>query len=732
MLSELVGESRLPGRYTLVLLSRRAAARAGTRYKRRGVDDAGAVANYVETEQIVLYHTYALSFTQTRGSIPVFWSQPGIKYRPPPRIDRGQAENQAAFTRHFQQQHAVYGQVNCLSLVERTGREKILADTFLENILTMNDPDVSFISFDFHEHCRGMRFENVSILIENLQELLGRMGYFWLDSHGKVCTQQGVFRVNCVDCLDRTNVVQTAVARAVLETQLGKLGLVQPEQGLTTDTKLNFQSLWANNGDIISRQYAGTNALKGDYTRTGERNISGLVRDGVNSASRYYLNHIRDTYRQAAIDILTGNEISEELLRAEKGFLEEVDHAGSAEHVKTVIEDCKKQITQDDDIIIGAWGLIDSDPGTGDPSQDDMDVVFILTRNCYYFARYDDELDKITAYEKVFLSEIDKIEFGVPEQSFSFLSKTETHCFRILHRIGGEEGFHHMFRSTNLRFFNNVATPVLSEDERVDSLKTIADTVAVTMETAGIVPDMWFGPLDKRRSKTSTSTTLLNPVDMLNIGRPPRSPIKLRTVGSKAISNVTSHFSKLNPISRLRRGNPRDFSDIQMENNEPTCHSNPVSSTSLHLSSSGLLMNTNPNTFSDSDNLEGQVNLCTRTSSIIYSKTNSQSIPPECEQSHTGRPAPHRIRKLSRSSEEIRPGSRPGSRQRSRPSSPDTAVSPLGRITRGIQSFSSNFRESAPSSVTSRKPDEEGQLQGDPSTETGEPRSACQSLVLTI
>ena len=36
------------------------ACRAGTRYKRRGVDEAGHVANFVETEQILLYHTYAL------------------------------------------------------------------------------------------------------------------------------------------------------------------------------------------------------------------------------------------------------------------------------------------------------------------------------------------------------------------------------------------------------------------------------------------------------------------------------------------------------------------------------------------------------------------------------------------------------------------------------------------------------------------------------------------------
>lgn len=30
-----------------------------------------------------------VSFVQVRGSVPVFWSQPGFKYRPPPRLDKG-------------------------------------------------------------------------------------------------------------------------------------------------------------------------------------------------------------------------------------------------------------------------------------------------------------------------------------------------------------------------------------------------------------------------------------------------------------------------------------------------------------------------------------------------------------------------------------------------------------------------------------------------------------------
>jgi len=35
--------------------------------------------------------------------------------------------------------------------------------------------------------------------------------------------------------------------------------------------------MWADHGDAISLQYSGTNALKGDLTRTGKRTVGGLL-----------------------------------------------------------------------------------------------------------------------------------------------------------------------------------------------------------------------------------------------------------------------------------------------------------------------------------------------------------------------------------------------------------------------------------------------------------------------
>jgi phosphatidylinositol 4-phosphatase len=53
-----------------------------------------------------------------------------------------------------------------------------------------------------------MRFENVSRLVAGVEDVLRDMRYTWIDSHGVICQQQITFRVNCIDCLDRTNIVQ--------------------------------------------------------------------------------------------------------------------------------------------------------------------------------------------------------------------------------------------------------------------------------------------------------------------------------------------------------------------------------------------------------------------------------------------------------------------------------------------------------------------------------------------
>lgn len=137
---------------TLIVISRRSRFRAGTRYKRRGVDEGGKCANYVETEQILKYDSHILSFVQVRASVPVFWSQSGHSYRPPPVLERSCEESFEAFKEHFRQEVSSYVSQSIVNLVESCGRESVLADAYLQNILLLDSPLLTYISFDFHDY----------------------------------------------------------------------------------------------------------------------------------------------------------------------------------------------------------------------------------------------------------------------------------------------------------------------------------------------------------------------------------------------------------------------------------------------------------------------------------------------------------------------------------------------------------------------------------------------------
>lgn len=52
--------------FDFVLISRRSRERAGMRYQRRGVNEDGQVANFVETEQSVLFKVYCFVCNLTK------------------------------------------------------------------------------------------------------------------------------------------------------------------------------------------------------------------------------------------------------------------------------------------------------------------------------------------------------------------------------------------------------------------------------------------------------------------------------------------------------------------------------------------------------------------------------------------------------------------------------------------------------------------------------------------
>jgi hypothetical protein len=65
-----------PDAASLAIISRLSWKRAGARFRTRGIDDDGQVANFVETEVILALGSVCLSYVQVRGSVPLFWQQP--------------------------------------------------------------------------------------------------------------------------------------------------------------------------------------------------------------------------------------------------------------------------------------------------------------------------------------------------------------------------------------------------------------------------------------------------------------------------------------------------------------------------------------------------------------------------------------------------------------------------------------------------------------------------------
>jgi len=299
---------------TMTLIARRSARRAGTRQWRRGLDLDSDVANFVESEQLVEFDGGKLtaSFVQVRGSIPLMWSQaPNLKYKIPITI-APPSKSVEAFNNHMSHLTQRYGRVTAINLANQTGREGKLSAAYAAaaTALSVELPEFRLVPFDFHKQCGATNYANLEILWREIGSDFAANGYwFRKGENGVSAKQSGVFRTNCIDTLDRTNVVQGLLSRRALESLLRHLSLLSDGEtlaGAFPSVEAVFRVMWADHGDEISRQYAGTGAMKSAFTRTGKRDIAGLLDDGAKSLTRYFLNNFRDGAKQDAIDLATG------------------------------------------------------------------------------------------------------------------------------------------------------------------------------------------------------------------------------------------------------------------------------------------------------------------------------------------------------------------------------------------------------------------------------------------
>lgn len=354
--------------FTFALVTRRSRHRAGTRYLTRGIDDNGHVANYNETEQIVILNdgnsglggfgggenrkvgnndgteTQVMAYVQTRGSVPVYWAEINtLKYVPNLQIRSVDTAVDAA-RQHFDEQIELYGDNYLVNLVNQKGREDRVKKAYEQMIRTLvSSPEeatqsnhvtnekfrsiepshknqkydrLHYVYFDFHNETKGLQWHRAQLLLDQLKDGINRGQYFRgvslpADSQGRLevrSLQTAVARINCMDCLDRTNVVQTMLARFILTKQLTDIGVLRPGESADDDPTFAslFRNMWADNADVVSKTYSGTGALKTDYTRTGERTRAGMAQDFNNSLTRYVKNNFGDGPRQDAFDLFLG------------------------------------------------------------------------------------------------------------------------------------------------------------------------------------------------------------------------------------------------------------------------------------------------------------------------------------------------------------------------------------------------------------------------------------------
>jgi hypothetical protein len=302
---------------TLGLISRRSCERTGTRYNCRGVDEEGNVANFVETEQLFVYGGKMYSYVQIRGSVPVYWEQTGITAQL--SLTQPQELSSVAFKHHINNMLHKFHHMTIINLLQDSKAHEKLLTSEMEAIFKETrhnyNSKLVYQYFDFHHNCRGAKYSSLLDLIKGLQEFFSFYKFYCQSSSRVECTQRGVMRTNCLDCLDRTNVVQCYVSWAVLSSILG----LKANMELETERIVKvFKNIWADNGDMLSIQYTGTSSTISAITRGEKQGLRTLISQSLKSIGRFYNANLNDKAKQKSIDaVLRRRKDSTQLSRIE-------------------------------------------------------------------------------------------------------------------------------------------------------------------------------------------------------------------------------------------------------------------------------------------------------------------------------------------------------------------------------------------------------------------------------
>ncbi|CAH2076255.1 unnamed protein product, partial [Iphiclides podalirius] len=318
----------------LTLIARRSNRYAGTRFLKRGANLHGDVANEVETEQIVhdsMLSSFAAgrfsSFVQMRGSIPSYWSQDISKMVPKPAISIDLGDPYAEIpAKHFNNLMRRYGSpIMILNLVkkrEKKKHESLLTDAISNAVKYLNQflsPEhaIQYFHLDMARMNKGADAKVLDKLSAIARTVVRRTGIFLsskgydeeagVPGHQGGRLQTGLVRVNCVDCLDRTNTAQFAIGKCVLAHQLYALGLIgEPVIEFDSDCVRLLEGLYEDHGDTLALQYGGSQLVHRIKTYRKTAPWSSHGNDIMQTLSRYYSNTFSDAEKQNTMNLFLG------------------------------------------------------------------------------------------------------------------------------------------------------------------------------------------------------------------------------------------------------------------------------------------------------------------------------------------------------------------------------------------------------------------------------------------
>lgn len=172
---------------------------------------------------------------------------------------------------------------------------------------TFTDAPIVYFDFDFLS-AKAADVDVMNVLWEASNAAMLQVGFFYtlddlIPSSNNVrgIPQCGIFRVNCMDCLDRTNVAQFCYSRSTLRHQMRAVDLLASESDYEEIWKI-LLLMFEEHGDAIAKQYSGSGAMhkatpSGDVTSSGNAMVA---------LQRYYNNNITDVTKQQSYNFFHG------------------------------------------------------------------------------------------------------------------------------------------------------------------------------------------------------------------------------------------------------------------------------------------------------------------------------------------------------------------------------------------------------------------------------------------